>query len=340
MSMTTAHERDRIDRMIAGMPRSAWQTNAPHESDAELVDLTHLSGTLAVTTDAVVEEIAAGLYDDPYLAGWMTVVANVSDLAAVGARPFGILISESLPPDMKAESVGALQRGITDAARTHAVPVLGGDTNAASALHLSATALGTVPHGGGLTRRGAAVGDLVFVSAPLGLGSAFAAARLLPVDVAVHYQPHARTQEGMLLGAHATSCIDTSDGFIAACDEIMRINAVGMLCTRSLHEALDTSARGVAHSLGLPSWMMLAGPHGDFELLFTIPRDGRTGFLAAARRMEWTPLELGHVTTGGGLQWQDGTHDLTIDSTAVRNLFDEVDGNPEAYMRALMGTVA
>ena len=58
------------------------------------------SSILAITTDSIVEEIRLGLYDDPYLIGWMIVMVNLSDLAAVGADPLGILISEIFPNNL------------------------------------------------------------------------------------------------------------------------------------------------------------------------------------------------------------------------------------------------
>ena len=70
------------------------RVNGVHEADAELVDPGAMNGhLLAVTTDGVIEEISSGLYDDPYLMGWMLATVNLSDLAAVGADPMGLLVS-------------------------------------------------------------------------------------------------------------------------------------------------------------------------------------------------------------------------------------------------------
>jgi len=84
-----------INNLIAGFERSPNQLNHPHESDAEIIQLGNIK--LAITTDSISEEISTGLYDDPYLIGWMIVTVNISDLAAVGAIPIGILISEIIP---------------------------------------------------------------------------------------------------------------------------------------------------------------------------------------------------------------------------------------------------
>lgn len=74
-----------LERLAGGFARSHLQCNQRHESDAELIRLPGSRSVLALTTDAISEEIESGLYADPYLIGWMTVMVNASDLAAVGA---------------------------------------------------------------------------------------------------------------------------------------------------------------------------------------------------------------------------------------------------------------
>ena len=87
-------ENSSIKNLVKIFSRSPLQQNRLHESDAELINLPGTNITLAITMDSIVEEIEAGLYTDPYLIGWMTVMVNASDLAAVGAKPLGILINE------------------------------------------------------------------------------------------------------------------------------------------------------------------------------------------------------------------------------------------------------
>ena len=92
MFMTAVvHENALVESLVRALPRSLDQANGLGESDAELLRLPGTDLLLAITTDAIVEEIEAGLYRDPYLIGWMTVMSSASDLAAVGADPLGIL---------------------------------------------------------------------------------------------------------------------------------------------------------------------------------------------------------------------------------------------------------
>ncbi|MBI3082153.1 MAG: hypothetical protein HYY94_04470, partial [Gemmatimonadetes bacterium] len=168
-----------LERLAGGFSRSALQCNQRHESDAELIRLPGSPSVLALTTDAISEEIESGLYSDPYCIGWMTVLVNASDLAAVGAAPVGILLNQTLPSDMPEQELEALQGGVRDACSACGLPVLGGDTNFGARLHMGACAVGLIPDGQPLTRRGATSGDRVFASGPLGLGGAFAFARMM-----------------------------------------------------------------------------------------------------------------------------------------------------------------
>lgn len=341
--MTAVTERRLIERLAAGLPRSPHQLNALHESDAELVRLPGTDLVLAITTDVIAEEIATGLYRDPYLAGWMIVTVNASDLAAVGATPVGIVLSESLPPTLSDDALDALQRGIRDAAAAHDLPVLGGDTNSAPALSLGGTALGTVPADKTLTRVGARPGDRLFASGPLGLGTAFAFQALMHDEhgaTAVPFRPVSRLREGHALGGLASACMDTSDGVIATLDELMHLNGVGVRWELALTEALHPSCLATAQQAGLPLWTMLAGPHGEFELLFTVTADHRAALDRVTTQTGWTPIELGEVTADRQCWLCDGMDWLEFDTSRVRNLFGEVNGDPARYLQQLLGPAA
>jgi thiamine-monophosphate kinase len=358
--MTGVLEHQLIGRLAAGLPRSPSQINGLHESDAELVRLPGTDLVLALTTDALAEEIATGLYADPWLMGWMLVTVNASDLAAVGADPLGLLICETLPPDADAGWIAALQRGIADAAVAHQLPVLGGDTNAGATPHLAATAVGVV-RGRPLTRCGARAGDLLYASGPLGMGGAFALSKLAGPHVAlatdgaegllqqdpanddaddggapaVPFRPTARLREGALLRAVASACMDTSDGAIATMDELMTLNGVGLRIESPVDAWTDPAALAAARAFDIPPWMLHAGPHGEFELLFTVPAERVPALDGAAGRIGWHPLRLGIATTGPGLTAAHAGGYESLDATRIRNLFTECGGNPRRYLEGL-----
>jgi thiamine-monophosphate kinase len=335
--MTTVVENALIESLVAGLPRSDLQVGALQESDAELIRLPGTGDLLAVTTDSIAEEIELGLYRDPYLIGWMAVIVNASDLAAVGADPVGVLLSETLPSHLTVEDRSRLQDGIRDACAASRLPVLGGDTNVASHFQIGATAIGLVRDGVPMTRVGCQPGDLLYATGLLGHGSCFALAQLngslAPAVSHLRYQPTPRLQEGRTLRSFATACMDTSDGALAAIDQLMRVNDVGF--DIDLSEAVHPAARDLATVLGLPSWMMLAGLHGEFELLFTVPPGAVEELLDAAECRGWTPVRLGRVVSDAGVWIVEHDGRISLDTGRIRNLFAEPPGSLESLVARL-----
>ncbi len=324
-----------IERLAAGFPRSPLQLNRLQESDAELVRLPGSDTVLAFKTDCLVEEIETGLYADPYLMGWMAVIVNASDLAAVGAAPLGILLSETLPPDAEQAFLDRLQEGMRDACAECGLPLLGGDTNFSRHVQLGAFAVGTIPAGAQLSRLGARPGDQVFATAPFGLGSVFAFGRLAG-GAPAPYRPLPRLREGQLLRGYASACMDTSDGAIATLDQLARLNGIGFDLAEPLESVLHEDALRLARGHPFPDWVMLAGPHGEFELIWTVPPARVAAFLEHARSHQWTPLPIGVATPGPGITLSRNGRRVTLDTAAVRNLFLEVGGDVPRFIEGLL----
>lgn len=127
-------ENEFIRRWVDGFPRAPYQLNALQEADAELI----LAGEetsyyLAATVDSLVEEISRGIYRDPFTMGWVAVMAALSDLAAVGAQPLGVLISMVLDERQSADFHDGIRRGMAAALRRCGVFLLGAIPTAAMA---------------------------------------------------------------------------------------------------------------------------------------------------------------------------------------------------------------
>lgn len=270
--ISTVRELTLIESLTAGLTRSPHQLNGLQESDAEILRLGP-ELLLAITTDTIAEEIAAGLYADPWLAGWMAVMVNFSDIAAVGAEPQGILIAQTFPAGMREADRARVQAGIQDACTACGSHVLGGDTNQGEKLSITGTAVGTISSGRPMMRRGVCPGDQIYCTGPLGRGNAFAAAMLGHLPLPPAFSPTARLREGMAIRVAAAACMDSSDGLLATLDQLGRVNDVGFDLSTSWQRAMDPSALHCAREMDIPPWVFLAGPHGEFELVFTI-REG------------------------------------------------------------------
>jgi thiamine-monophosphate kinase len=164
------------------------------ENDAAVVE------GVVVTQDALLEDVHFRLdwisWRD---LGFRAAAVNLSDLAASGAEPRGLIVSLAAPGSTRVEDVLELYEGIAEAG----VPVLGGDTVRGDGLMLSVSALGCSDRIPG--RSGARAGDRLVVTGPLGgAGAAFREQRFL--------RPPVRLAEGKRLAEHATAMLDISDG--------------------------------------------------------------------------------------------------------------------------------
>jgi thiamine-monophosphate kinase len=131
--------------------------------------------------------------------GFRAAAVNLSDLAASGAQPEGLIVSLGLPGETELDEVLELYIGM----RETGVPVIGGDTTAADRIYLSVTAVGRSERVPG--REGARAGDLLVVTGPLGAaGAAFRENRFV--------RPPVRLEEGRSLARTAHAMLDISDG--------------------------------------------------------------------------------------------------------------------------------
>lgn len=163
-------------------------------------DAALLDGGLVVTQDALVEDVHFTFDRVSWRElGFRAAAVNLSDLAASGAAPDGLLLTLAAPGETPLDSVLELYEGIGETS----VPVVGGDTTEADRVCLSVTALGHSERVPG--RSGAMPGDLLVVTGPLGAaGLAFRQGALA--------RPPIRLVEGQSLAAHAHAMIDISDG--------------------------------------------------------------------------------------------------------------------------------
>lgn len=334
--MKSILENQFIENATRKLPRSKAQRNGLQETDAEILELGLNQPLLALTMDSIAEEIESGLYRDPFLMGWMTVLVNASDLAAVGASPLGILINETLSPAADETFLDRLQQGIAEAAGACSLPVLGGDTNFSAHTELSGCALGVCEKKMCLKRTGCRAGDLLYSSGPLGLGNAFALQQLQNQPLPIVYRPQPRFAQSSILREFASSCMDSSDGLINTLDQLMRLNALGFDITRDSERFLHPDALRLSRSSGLPETAFLAGPHGEFELIFTISPEQNARFLSEAKKINWQPLLLGTATERVGLRLNSEKGLLRMDTAEIRNLFDKHRGDIDGYIQHLV----
>ena len=148
------------------------------------------------------------------------------------------------------------------------------------------------------------------------------------------YRPAARLSEGQLLKSHATCCMDTSDGLLATLDQLMRLNGVGFEIECDWPRILTPRARDLCDRTHTPPWLMIAGPHGEFELVFTVPASREAEFLSVAQSRKMSPVRLGTVQQSPGISLAlPSGPKVAIDMAPLRNLLQMVEGDLSRFLR-------
>ena len=300
-TVRAAGEHALIQRILARLPQPGWLV-VPAGDDAAVTRPVPREHEV-VTTDTLVE----GVHFDRRFSsaadiGHRALTVNLSDLAAMGARPRSALLSLVLPDTLPVSDLDALMDGLLGAAAPHNVAVIGGNITRSSApdatgrcipgagpLIVTITAIGSVPARRVLTRAGARPGDEVYVTGALGGAAAgLAALQENPAatgDAEARYlRPDARVRAGLLLARNkaATACMDLSDGLADGVRQICNASGVGMLIDSSLVPVDSGAAAWCGRVNRDPLTLALAGGD-DYELLFTV-RPSARGRLRGVRR--------------------------------------------------------
>jgi thiamine-monophosphate kinase len=331
-------EIDFISKIAEKFRRSPFQRNKIHQTDAEIIMLVdELGKYLAVTTDTISEEIKFGLYDDPFLIGWMIVMVNMSDIAAVGAAPIGILISESFTNGMDQEYISKIQKGIEAACRKCNTFVLGGDISSDEQLSLTGCAIGILEGKKFLSRVGCKPRNYIYSTGKLGQGNGFALQKFNQLKTSsIHYKPAARLAEGKDLIEIANCCMDTSDGVISTLDQIIRLNNCGIKLNDDWEKIIDEESANVCKQLNIPLWFMLAGYHGEFELIFSISPNFEERLLANCKKNNWTPIKIGQAIAEKDLILNLYGKESKVDSSFIRNLAFQHSNDVKSYINLLL----
>jgi len=281
--------------------------------DAAIVDC-RARQRLVVTADVIVAGVHYLPDDPPDLVARKLLRVNLSDLAAMGARPLHYLLTTALPTALGADWVAELARGLAEDQRRFGIDLLGGDSVATSGpAVLSLTAIGEVAPGMEVRRSGARAGDLVWVSGTI--GDAFLGLAVLRgayPQLAAEYRasligrfrvPDPRVDLGGRLAGIAHAMIDISDGLIADLGHICKASCVGAVVELpSL--PLSPAARVVVD--GQPAaWADLAVGGDDYELLFTASASSTRAIDDLSSVVGVPITRIGRIESGEGVRLVD-----------------------------------
>ncbi len=271
--------------------------------DAALIAVTP-GMELAVSTDMLVSGRHFFVDAEPYGVGYKSMAVNLSDLAAMGARPRWVTLSLALPAADE-RWLEQFAYGFLDLARAHDVDLIGGDTTRGP-LAICVQIMGEIARGKALRRSGARAGDELWASGTLG-DAALALAHVRG-DFELHAQdrdyalkrldhPQPRVALGQGLVGLATGAIDVSDGLVADVGHIAEASSVRAVIDWESVPLSSVAAGYRQHPLVQRA--ALAGGD-DYELAFTVPPDQRSAVEALGGRLGLALTRIGRIEPGTG----------------------------------------
>ncbi|MBW4050907.1 MAG: thiamine-phosphate kinase [Proteobacteria bacterium] len=261
---------------------------------------------LVAAMDTLVDGVHFPHGSPPGSVGHRALAVNLSDLAAMGARPAWALLALTLPA-AEESWLSEFAAGMSALARAHDVALVGGDTTCGP-LCVTVQVLGHVPRSSALLRSGGRAGDALFVSGTPGdasAGLAIEQGRLPGAGEAAAYlrerflHPAPRLALGECLRLYASACIDVSDGLLADAGKLARASGCGV---EIAYEMLPVS-QALVGGVGEERARELALTGGDdYELCFSVRPAHLARLLADLPPQRWGYTRIGTLTESAGAQ--------------------------------------
>jgi thiamine-monophosphate kinase len=262
---------------------------------------------LAVTTDTMVENVHFFAGADPELLGHKLLAVNLSDLAAMGAKPMSVTLALTLPK-VDENWLAAFARGFLKLAERYSVDLIGGDTTSGP-LTLTVQAMGLVPKGLALRRSTAKPGDFIFMTGLLGdaglglkIHQGYCCADS-KAALARFSQPEPQIQVGQDLIGIASACIDLSDGLAGDLGHILEQSQVGA-CVEWAALPLSNAVQTYINETG--DWSMPLTAGDDYELCFTVSSE-------QAQKLTIAATKIGVIESQPGLRLNKSGHIQSIE---------------------------
>ncbi|HVE88028.1 MAG TPA: thiamine-phosphate kinase [Myxococcales bacterium] len=254
-------------------------------------------GKLCVKTDAVVQDVH--FRTPPFTledVGHKALAVNLSDLAAMGARPRWFVCAIAMPRSFGAAEVRRLARGMSALARRAGIPLVGGNFTSARELSITITCAGEAARP--LLRSGGRRGDFLYVSGALGGARLGLSPRAPAAARRQQRRPEPRLRLGLIAARYASAAIDLSDGLAQDLGHLCRASGAGAEVQVDLLPVFPGAGPGEA----------LAGGE-DYELLLAIPPARAAAFERACGRAGERVTRIGRLG-GERLRFLHGTHPM------------------------------
>ena len=287
-------------------------------------------GDLVVTKDMAIAGVHFFPDDPPGLVAAKALRVNLSDLAAKGAVPAGMLLGLGLPADWSVDWLDAFAKGLAADLDAYGCPLLGGDTvKVPGPLTLSVTAFGRANRT--VRRRGARPGDLLCVTGTIGDGALGLVARQAERDPATapgwlaalgedhrrhlvdrYLKPQPRVALARAVARHASAAMDVSDGLVGDLAKIMAASGTGAMVDAGTVPLSLAAAAAIATDPALRIRALTGGD--DYEILLACPPARLSALQADAAAVAVPLAVIGEVTGSAGVTWSLDGQPLTFGS--------------------------
>jgi thiamine-monophosphate kinase len=280
-----------------------------------------VDGLVAVTVDTLVPGVHFPDGLAPHLLGHRLMAVNLSDLAAMGARPRWCTLALTMPRSDELWLDG-FSRGLFELADRYGVSLVGGNL-ARGPLNLTLELMGTVERARFLTRGGGHVGDDIYVTGNSAAGIALITDRSAAPEGSAgaalkerFYRPVPRVSAGIALGPIATAAIDISDGLIADLGHLCKASGCGATIDV---ERVPVSAELLSLFPPQEALGHALGGGDDYELCFTAP-PSRAAEVESALEADGTPVRrIGALVAGQSVVCQRGGEPYTPPARGYRH---------------------
>ncbi|MBN1281306.1 MAG: thiamine-phosphate kinase [Candidatus Thermoplasmatota archaeon] len=232
---------------------------------------------LLVTTDMMYQQTHIPVQMTPFQMGWFLVAINLSDIAAKGGTPLGLVLSFGLPKETSEVFLTQLASGADACAVANGTTIVGGDTKETAEITLCGSAFGTVKKDEFMSRVGTCPGDVVAVTGTLGKAGAgyYALKRHVAENVLSKalLEPTPNLRQGRVLAQQKviTSSMDLSDGLSASLYQLQELNNVGFEIKKSAVPLALQSFELLEKNYRFDPYELALHFGGDYELLVTLP---------------------------------------------------------------------
>jgi thiamine-monophosphate kinase len=274
-------EKNMISEILKNFERSSLHKNNFFEADSEIIMLG--SENYLVTVDSYSDEDHFRK-NDPYLLGANLAACTLSDIFACGGTPLFFCNSIAVERAWDTTFIDQFAKGISSVLQKCNTAFIGGDIGMSARWSYTGVAIGKADRI--VTRKGANVEDAIYLTGEIGRGNFEAASNIFTSESKlnqlfimnpVHFP--VRMAEATLISKYATSCIDTSDGLMRSLRIISEINNTGFEIRNIPYCELCIL---LTQLLELPKETLMLSESGEYELLFTVPRQSECQMIKEA----------------------------------------------------------